>query len=156
VMRTPPEYLTHVVDINWPHGGSMTLAQLRAQKGQLRVTFDRKILPNDGQATGVNEHTFIVQYGGVQQTLEFLPSTTETPLLEAEHIAVFTIEDRKLDPNDRSGNVAGNVVHVILKCDFILDCRGNPVDGDHLKGQRPTGDGVKGGVFESWFRVTYD
>lgn len=156
LLRTPPEHLTHIVDINWPHGGSMSLADLQAQKGQLRIKFDRKILPNDGEATGINEHTFVVQYGGVTRTLEFLPSTTDSPVLEDEHIAVFTIEEPKLDPRDRRGNVAGNVVYITLKCDFILDCRGNPVDGDHLKGQLPSGDGVKGGHFESWFRVTYE
>ena len=43
-----------------------------------------------------------------------------------------------------------------LRCDFILDYRDNPVDGDHLRGRRPTGDGVAGGTFESWFRVVSD
>jgi hypothetical protein len=42
---------------------------------------------------------------------------------------------------------------VQLKCDFILDCRETPVDGDHLRGRLPTGNGVPGGTFESWFHV---
>jgi len=156
MLRTPPEYLTHIVGINWPHGGSVSLAALREQAGELRITFDRRILPSDGEMTGVNEHTFIVQFGGVQRSLEFLPSTPETPALQDEHVAVFKIEPGKLDPGDRGGNIAGNVVYVTLKCDFVLDCRENPVDGAHLGGRLPTGDGVRGGVFESWFRVTYE
>ena len=48
------------------------------------------------------------------------------------------------------------MVHVTLKCDFIVDCLGNPVDGDHLRGRLPSGDGVAGGIFESWFRVVKD
>ena len=26
------------------------------------------------------------------------------------------------------------LVYVTLKCDFVLDCNGNPVDGDFLRG----------------------
>jgi hypothetical protein len=50
-------------------------------------------------------------------------------------------------------NLANNIVYVSLKCDFILDCHGNPVDGNHLRGRLPSGNGTPGGVFESWFRV---
>jgi hypothetical protein len=45
---------------------------------------------------------------------------------------------------------------VTLRCDFILDCHGNPVDGTHLRGRLPTGNGTMGGNFESWFRVVSD
>ncbi len=40
---------------------------------------------------------------------------------------------------------------VILKCDFLLDNDGRSVDGDFLGGTLPSGDGVPGGDFESWF-----
>ena len=46
------------------------------------------------------------------------------------------------------------LVRVVIKCDFILDSRGRPVDGDHLKGTLPSGDTVPGGDFESWFVLT--
>ena len=39
---------------------------------------------------------------------------------------------------------------VVLKCGVLLDGRGNPVDGN-FHGSLPTGDGVAGGDFESWF-----
>ena len=29
-------------------------------------------------------------------------------------------------------------------------------DGNFLGGKLPSGDGIAGGTFESWFRVTYD
>jgi hypothetical protein len=125
-------------------------------QGRLEVRFDRKLLDNEGEATGINEHTFIVQYGGVQRDVEFLPSTDDSPTMEEDCLAVFRIEPSKLDPNERRANIAGNVVYVTLKCDFILDCHENPVDGDHMRGQLPSGNGMAGGVFESWFRVTYD
>jgi hypothetical protein len=41
-----------------------------------------------------------------------------------------------------------------LLCDFILDCHGNPVDGDHMRGHLPSGSGTPGGVFRSWFTVS--
>ena len=55
-----------------------------------------------------------------------------------------------------SANLRNHIVHVTLRCDFLLDCHGNAVDGNHIGGQRPTGDGVAGGTFESWFMVVSD
>ena len=43
---------------------------------------------------------------------------------------------------------------VIVKCDFLVDGNNNPVDGDHLAAKLPTGDGIPGGDFESWFIPT--
>jgi len=55
-------------------------------------------------------------------------------------------------------------VFLTLRCDKVIDERGIPVDGNLLAGLReddehdymlrlPTGDGVPGGLFESWIRV---
>jgi hypothetical protein len=149
-LPTPPEFLTHIADVNWPHGGEVSLRELNHEwHRRLTVRFDRKLLPSDGDKTGINPFTFVVQYGGVQHDLEFLPSD-EDPTLEGDCLAVFTI-DRDYFRRNRS--IAGNVVYVTLKCDFILDCHNNPVDGDFLRARFPTGNGVPGGVFESWFRV---
>jgi hypothetical protein len=132
--------------------------------GRLEVSFDRKLQPAEGEATGVNPFTFVVQYGGVQQDLEFLPYAEDgRPDLADDCRAVYPIDpdyittDRPADRKqyDRH-SIVGSVVYVTLKCDFILDCHGNPVDGDFLRGLLPTGDGVPGGVFESWFRVVYE
>jgi hypothetical protein len=164
-LPTPPELLTHIVDINWPHGGEVTLAQLNDEMGgRLEVSFDRKLQPAEGEATGVNPFTFIVQYGGVQQDLEFLPYAEDgRPDLEDDCRAVYHIDPDYINaerPVDRKQydrhSILGSVVYVTLKCDFVLDCHGNPVDGDFLRGLLPTGDGVPGGVFESWFRVVYE
>jgi hypothetical protein len=157
-LPTPPELLTHIVDINWPHGGEISLEQLNNDMyRRLEVRFDRKLLPADGDSTGVSPFTFVVQYGGIQQSLEFLPSETD-PAVEDDCVAVFTIDPDYVEVNRRRDRrerrtIAGTVVYVTLKCDFILDCHNNPVDGDFLRARFPTGDGVPGGVFESWFRV---
>lgn len=164
-LPTPPELLTHIVDINWPHGGELTLDQLNDDlKGELVVSFDRKLLPANGDATGINNFTFTVQYGGMQRNLEFLPyAEGQEPRLAGDCRAVFTIDPDYINrdrPADRKQydrySILGSVVYVTLKCDFILDCHGNPVDGNFLRGVMPTGNGVPGGVFESWFRVVYE
>jgi hypothetical protein len=153
-LPVPPQYLTHVVDINWTHGGEVSLSRLRDWGGRLEVRFDRKLLATEGNATGINAYTFNVQYGGVQRDIEYLPFDRDhPPALEGDCLAVFTIDPDYIEGGD---NIAGNVVYVTLKCDFILDCHENPVDGDHLRGRLPSGNGIPGGVFESWFRVVYD
>ena len=40
-----------------------------------------------------------------------------------------------------------------LRCDFVLDTDGQAVDGNHLGGRVPTGNGAAGDNFESWVRV---
>lgn len=149
-LPTPPELLTHIVKINWPHGGEVSLDRLNSTMNRrLTVRFDRKLLPPDGYRTGINPFTFVVQYGGIQHDVEFLPSE-EDPTIEDDCVAVFTIGR---DYFNHRRSIAGNVLYVTLKCDFILDCHNNPVDGDFLRARFPTGNGVPGGVFESWFRV---
>lgn len=158
-LPTPPELLTHIVHVNWPHGGEVTLDRLREEMGgRLEIVFDRKLMPADGDATGISPFTFFVEYGGVQHDIEFLPFDGDhAPLLEDDCRAVFTIDPdyirTRYDDHRRAENIAGDMVYVTLECDFILDCHGNPVDGDFLRGLFPTGDGVPGGKFKSWFRV---
>lgn len=62
--------------------------------------------------------------------------------------------------NEIQGNLE-TVLHVTLHCNFLTDRWGRAVDGDHLRGslargpsRGPSGDGVEGGTFESWFRLT--
>lgn len=158
-LPTPAEFLTHIVDINWPHGGEVTLDQINDEmNGRLVVRFDRKLLPADGERTGINPFTFVVQYGGVQQAMEFLPYDGDyPPTLEEDCQAVFKIDpDYLREHRGRNRSIVENLVYVTIKCNYILDCHNNPVDGDFLRARFPTGDGVPGGVFESWFRVSYE
>jgi hypothetical protein len=158
-LPTPPEFLTHIVDINWPHGGELTLEEIQNDlNGRLEVRFDRKLLAADGEATGIGPFTFVVEIGGVQRNLEFLPYDGDhPPTVEDDCLAVFQIDQDYITTrrDARRKTIEGTVVHVTLKCDFILDCHNNPVDGNFLRGRFPTGDGVPGGVFESWFHVVY-
>lgn len=45
------------------------------------------------------------------------------------------------------------LVRVVVKCDFLIDEHGKCVDGNHLRGSMPSGDGIGGGEFESWFEL---
>jgi hypothetical protein len=152
-LPTPSNYLTHIVGINWPHGGKVNLHEFLDDMGsELRIRFDRKLLSADGIATGVNRRTFTVEFGGITRHLEALPSpeNDEPRLDEDECTAVYPIAPEYLRGRD---TIAGSYVYVTLRCDFMLDCHEMPVDGNHLHGRLPSGDGRPGGEFVSWFRV---
>lgn len=142
------EHLTHICWISWPHGGLVKMGDFK----QLSVRFDRMLaVPPDVSAAGpvgINERTFQAQYGAQREDLDFVMYGQVPHLLPDRRTAVFDV----LRPEE----YLGSTIHVTLRCNFILDCRDNPVDGDHLRGRRPTGDGVAGGTFESWFRVVSD
>ncbi|MCI0515790.1 hypothetical protein L0128_21460, partial [candidate division KSB1 bacterium] len=54
-------------------------------------------------------------------------------------------------------SIGDNILcRVIVKCDFLVDSEGRPVDGNHLNGKLPTGNQVRGGDFESWFILKRD
>lgn len=144
------EHLTHVCWTSWTHGGVVRSRDLDT----LKVRFDRPLAVESPSATdpgprGINERTFVVQWGEQDEDLDFV-EYRRPPYLTSDHrTAVYEIHDspRKLE---------GHVIHVTLRCDFIVDGYGNPVDGDHLRGRLPTGNGLPGGTFESWFTVVSD
>lgn len=112
---------------------------------------------NEYSGTGINRATMTVAAfdpSGDQFEVTPLFNDEHPPYWDPEHCAaVFTINEDWLEGRD---TIAGDIVHVTLKCDFVLDCNGRAVDGDHLRGRLPTGDGIEGGTFESWFRVVDD
>jgi hypothetical protein len=154
----PADFLTHIARLNWTHGGTVTLDELAADGGRLVVEFDRRVDPGDDSfATGINRFTFRGEYGGLEEELEFLPcDSANPPQLQDGTKAVFTIRDDfwRSPPRSRRSTLAGQWVYVTLLCDFIVDCHGNAVDGQHLRGRVPTGDGTPGGTFRSWFWVS--
>jgi hypothetical protein len=155
VWRIPPPraYLTSIAGINWPHGGELNVADLEDLDRTLKIWFDRPLRAGAGEATGINRYTFVVQYGNIQRGLEFL-DPLEPPTLEEDGcVAAFRIDDDYFKPGR---TLAENDFYVTLKCDFLLDCHGLAVDGDHIGGRLPSGDGIEGGLFESWFRVIGD
>jgi hypothetical protein len=158
VQPPPTALLTHITHVNWPHGGVLTLRHLREDLGaELRIRFDHPLREAHGAGSGVNPYTFAVQYSaGPAKGMEFLPYPEDSPpRLEDDCVAVFTVDPAYLAEDGRR-TLRNGVVYVSLRCDFIQDRRGVPVDGSHLGGRLPSGNGVQGGLFESWFEVRDD
>ncbi len=140
---------THIEWINWPHGGELSMARLQSSyRGRLMVRFSAPIEPA-GPAAGINEFTFCARLRDDHAEIKTLPG--RAILLEDRRTAVFAFADNFFDNVD---NLVDQHIEVNLKCDLILNHEGNPVDGNHLRGQLPTGNGQPGGDFFSWFRVS--
>jgi hypothetical protein len=159
-----PRRLTHIVGINWPHGGIVSPKWLKDEKNNpLRVTFDRKL---DDRAHsgyfpgpwGVNQATFVLQFGEQKEDLDFVdyvePPHLSEDRLEAQYQvgsrrqAVSTQGRRSTYDEPGYAYLVNHTVMVSLKCDFLYDCHGMRVDGNN--------DGIAGGTFESWFSVVSD
>jgi hypothetical protein len=147
------QQLTHICWLSWEHGGVVKVGDLRS----LKVRFDRPLLepefPGRPGPRGINERTFVVQYGeqleDIQtEDIDFVEYERPPYLTDGRRTAVYEVRKPR--------SYLNHVIHVTLKCDFILDCRRNPVDGNFLGGYLSTGNGVPGGTFESWFRVVDD
>jgi hypothetical protein len=148
LLRQSQEQLTHICWTSWRHGGYLRLSDFH----DVRVRFDRPLahaeVHHDWSARGINERTFVMQYGQQREDLDFVMFTHQPHLLPDRRTASFHV----LSPHE----YINNTIQVTIRCDFLLDCNDNPVDGDHLRGRLPTGNGVPGGVFESWFRLITD
>jgi hypothetical protein len=161
-LEPPNHVLTHICHINWPHGGILARRHIEQRLKQLRVRFDRRLRhphhrPGFCGPHGINPCTFMVQFGGGYE--DFDPVTyTEPPHLENDCTAVFTIDPRSNDYRREHpyAYLENQTIFITLKCDFILDWHGLAVDGNHIGGVLPSGDGIPGGNFESWFRVLPD
>lgn len=160
-LRPPTQSLTHICSINWPHGGVVPRRHLERLR-RLEVRFDRRLKPPRGEPSdcgpyGVNPCTFVVQFGGGYEDLDFV-TYEEPPRVEHDCVAVYTLDPRSREQRHHLpfSYLENQTVFITIKCDFILDCHGVPVDGNHLGGLLPSGDGVRGGTFESWFRVVPD
>jgi hypothetical protein len=161
-LEPPVESLTHICSINWPHGGTVSRRYVEHHLKRLEIRFDRRLKKSRAELgssgpRGVNPCTFMVQFGGGYEDLDFV-TYTEPPHVEHDCIAVFTIDPRSLRHHREPpyAYLENQTIFITLKCDFILDCHSVAVDGDHLGGILPSGNGVAGGTFESWFRVVPD
>lgn len=162
-----PQNLTHIVGINWPHGGIISPSWLKqAANNPLQVTFDRKLddpapqpwsLPGPW---GVNQATFVMQFGAQREDLDFVDFKQPPSLSNDRLKAEYEISPRKQPGSSQRRTqgayeeqegfeyLVGQTVWISLKCDFLYDCHGVRVDGNN--------DGIAGGGFESWFSVVSD
>lgn len=163
-----PEQLTHVVDTNWSEfveeRNEISVEDFETLDA-LEIYFDRPLAQQPAHKEGgVNRFTFQVQYtdpcnparirhlqprevGPCPRMPGNLPNMGARFQLHSEAIRDLLSEGRA------DGNTRWIDFFITLKCDLILDVNGRAVDGNHLGGTLPTGDGVPGGTFETWFRV---
>jgi hypothetical protein len=168
--------LTHICAINWVHPRPpfndsrnntalerLKLARFDGQFGVL-IAFDQRVRSGD-----IHRHSFIVlaehkegESGRIcwcdlaAKTLKGV-NLSETCKISSEVADVDEpfVNAAVFIPN--SPFESGTQYRVILKGDLIRDENGKAVDADHLPDwlpRRPTGDGVEGGTFESWFRTS--
>lgn len=140
--RREPGAPTRIAEVSWEHGGTLGLDRL---KDGLEVTFSRP-LRSATAGTGLSGHTFLVHAGSPGGGRDPVPGTVSIDGPGTR--GTFQISTDALDA------LAGRTLYVTLQCDFLLDRRGEAIDGGHLGGRLPGGRGVPGGVFESWLEVT--
>lgn len=168
----PPSFLTHVVAINWPHGGTLDITDLQTGgrlDGRFEITFDRDIQTADtyprqpgdqydaeeGEVNGINRFTFRVTYATAKDPVEREVSFVRRAHLDPanKRKAVFDIDPENWSGDEDREQLPECNVFIRLLGDFVLDCHGNPVDANHVAGLLPSGNGSPGGTFESWFRL---
>jgi YVTN family beta-propeller protein len=155
--------LTPICGINWDHNAKTALAKIRDTG--LLIGFGGKVRFSD-----IDRHSFVVL------------ARRPDPLgllwveMEAKIVAGVNLKSTpgpngtcviSLDPAPPGALVngarflpasgfAGGEYRVLFKGDFVRDEKGHAVDADHLPDwlpNRPTGDKIEGGLFESWFDV---
>ncbi|GGJ24233.1 hypothetical protein [Neoroseomonas lacus] len=158
------EDLTRICAINWEHRRVLLLPRLEAG---LIIAFDRPVRLED-----IDDLTFEVQ---VQ-----VPDTQQRVICwcnwDSEVIQGLILEQRcrpevgfatspgplvdavRWRPNGLPPAIfqGQGWVRVLLHGDHIRDENGRALDGNHLPPwlpARPSGDGIQGGLFESWFQL---
>lgn len=160
--KMPRCRLTRICDINWTHGSNLRchdfLSRFIGHEKGFEIKFDRPVKPE-----GINRRTFqamVVHHPGrpdQPQRMEIAPAQVD--ILSPTHIRL------RIDEQYANGSLDRHNfdLFITLKCNVIVDHEGTPVDGDLLARlesdgsayfvDAPTGDGVPGGLFESWVRV---
>jgi hypothetical protein len=158
--------LTRIIDFNWTHGQEYRCEDFHeffvgshhSPKG-FEITFEDEVVDE-----GINARSFqatVVRYS---------PDASEPRRVEVAPSRVRRISERTYalqieEPYaQRHLNASNFDVYVTLQCDKIVNRNGDAVDGNLLarlqEGKTyvvdsPTGDGVPGGLFESWIRVRH-
>jgi hypothetical protein len=165
--KLPTRELTRIVDINWTHRNEYGCHDFMKQfigddqhpRG-FEVTFNGEV-----NTDGLSRRTFqaiVVRYAEKDGAGRFeVPPAKVRWSLDDDG---FTHAYLDIDP--RYAHQYLHRVHfdlfILLRCNLIIDKGGEPVDGDLLAGladdgkyeaKFPTGDGIPGGLFESWIRV---
>lgn len=161
--------LTHITRFNWDHDGEYSPGEfLREFVGThenprgLELEFDGRV-----QSKGLNNRTFqamIVREPGPHEARQLHIAPARVVRSEDGHRCTLHIDHEfaRNHLHDHSFDL-----YISLRCDKVIDERGLAVDGDLLATRleeedrdyvikHPTGNGIPGGLFESWIRVRRD
>jgi hypothetical protein len=108
-------------------------------------------LPRQGNAGTVLAELIPVEIQGLDPTGQLVTAARELPVdqngqADANGAALM------LHP-DLITFLAGRELFVEISGDFVVDFRGLAVDANLVRGRLPSGNGVQGGSFRSWFRL---
>jgi len=169
ILKTvPTRNLTKIIEIGWNHRQEYHFHDfMRLFIGEhgtpgFEITFDRPV-----RKEGITPRTFQViavryldnchgagQPEVVPATVRLNPARTKAHLHIDHHYARNRLERARFD------------LYLVLRCSQVIDDHGDPIDGnllagldhenrDYLPATFPTGNGIKGGTFESWIRVVH-
>lgn len=162
--KLPNRTLTRIKDIGWTHRGLYQCHEFMKRyigdenhPQAFEVVFDSPVNPQ-----GITRRTF--QAIAVRYAEKWSPGHAETVPAEVslskDRTRAYLRIDREYAQR-RLDNVRFDLF-ILLRCDHIIDDWGNAVDGNLLArfdddgkyiDATPTGNGVPGGLFESWIRV---
>ena len=171
----PPPNLTNIKDFSWTHDAH-DLAAIRVQDfpKALTVTFsdDVSTTASDGQAWFIvtleppsgggifqgtkTQKNVSVSTGSATGSIFTTSVILNGTVTLTNNTATFTpfVDFSTVPDPDPGAQPLTFRCRVTLLCDFLLGKNGKAVDGNLLGATKPTGDGVPGGVFSSWFSVT--
>lgn len=160
--------LAHVCAINWPHRDRMSLEKLK--ENGLRIGFDLPVIFKDIDDRSLEVQVEVNHDGAIcwcnwlsdpRRGFAGLKFETQCENIEAAGIVApgpqGEVEGVLWRPGSAPRSIEdGSRIRVLLHGDLIADVNGRSVDGNHLSPWLGTpgtksGDGIAGGMFESWF-----
>lgn len=130
---TPMRRHTGIAEVSWAHNGKSRPSawwirfSAPLQSEPPHQALEIRVRETGGTETIVPVDDFVMD--GDKDVLSFRPKFPQRPAPRAQ------------------------TVFIRLACDFVLDWNGEAVSGAHLGGRLPSGNGVEGGMFESWFTL---
>lgn len=165
----PPVTYTRITEISgWRHDGVLAM---KAFPPALVVSFSNAVTATTTNGLAWFVVTLEIPTRGVSSITSSLAATAgpatglrqrlilEGTVKVSGKNATFRVAQPFMDavaqlPDPTSPPTQTFLCRVMVKCDFLLDGKKRAVDGNYLGGTLPTGDGVPGGEFESWFSLT--
>ena len=130
----PVQRLTTISGLSWSHGESQG-------PSEWWIKFSAPVAKAPSQALEIR-----IRSGG--GTEKIIAAALEPDALGIQHYFKIDLAQQKKAKRETE------TIFIRLACDFILDWKGDPVSGAHLAGRLPSGNGIAGGLFESWFTIS--